>query len=130
MLIQGRFQLVALVLVCMVMPIAAAADVTGSYSCRGTNPDGAPYQGTTVISKNGGGYTLKWTIGSTGQTGTGILTHGAAKQKEDDLLSASFGARGHAFGVVVYRVKDDGRLVGKWLNPSGGSFGTETLTPR
>ena len=88
------------------------------------------YQGTTVISKNGGGYTLKWTIGSTGQTGTGILTHGAAKQKEDDLLSASFGARGHAFGVVVYRVKDDGRLVGKWLNPSGGSFGTETLTPR
>ena len=44
MLIQGRFQLVALVLVCMVMPIAAAAGVTGSYSCRGTNPDGAPYQ--------------------------------------------------------------------------------------
>ena len=120
--IQGRYQLLALVLVCVAMPIAVAADVTGSYSCRGTNPDGTPYSGSTVISRNGGGYTLKWTFGEAGHSGTGILT--------GDLLSASFGAPGHPYGVVVYQVKNDGRLVGKWINPSGGSFGTETLTPR
>lgn len=116
----GLTVVVALVLVAM--PLVAAAEIAGRYSCRGTNPNGSPYSGTTVITENGGGYLLRWTIGGKTHSGTGILTGGQ--------LSASWGVRGGAFGVVVYVVKDDGRLVGKWINPSGGNLGTETLRPR
>jgi len=116
----GLTVVVALVLVAM--PLVAAAKIAGTYSCRGTNPNGRTYSGTTVITENGGGYSLRWTISGKTHSGTGILTGGQ--------LSASWGSPRGAYGVVVYVVKDDGRLVGKWIGPSGGNLGTETLRPR
>lgn len=110
--------IVAVAVVAFLTSVSMAADVTGSYSCKGTNPNGTPYSGTVVIKENGGGYLVTWTIGG-GQaySGAGILT--------GNIFSASWGS-----GVVVYRVESDGRLVGKWLNASGGDLGTETLTPK
>jgi hypothetical protein len=114
-----RLSLMVATLACALTPLSAfAADIVGSYSCRGTNPDGSPYQGTVVIEENGAGYVLRWSIGDS-------LTYSGAGLLNDDLLSASWGS-----GVVVYRVQSDGKLVGKWLNASGGELGTETLTPR
>jgi hypothetical protein len=118
---QWHYGLIAVVLVCAVTPLAAAANIAGSYSCRGANPDGSAYTGTVEISANGEGYTLRWSIGGHGHTGTGILSEGQ--------LSASWGTTGGDFGIVVYKVEEDGRLVGKWLSPGGGKLGTETLTP-
>jgi hypothetical protein len=118
---QWRSGLVAVVLAAMLTSLSMAADVKGSYSCKGTNPNGTPYAGTTVISENGGGYALRWTIGGQSHSGTAILM--------DGQLSASWGVPGGAYGIVVYKVEQDGRLVGKWLNPGGGDLGTETLTP-
>ena len=109
--------IVAIVLVALLTSVSIAADVTGTYACKGTNPNSSPYTGTTVIKENGGGYLLTWNIGGMTYSGAGILT--------DNILSASWGN-----GVVVYRVQSDGRLVGKWLNASGGDLGTETLTPK
>lgn len=118
MFTSWRVLVAVVVLLCAVMPLAAsAADVLGTYSCRGTNPDGTPYDGTVAIEENGGGYVVHWTIGTLKYSGAGIVT--------DDILSASWGS-----GVVVYRIERGGRLVGKWLNVSGGEMGTETLTPR
>lgn len=113
-----RRGIVAVVLIVCLTSVSMAADVTGSYTCKGTNPNGSPYTGTTVIKENGGGYLVTWNIGG-GMiySGAGILT--------DNIFSASWGN-----GVVVYRVQNDGRLIGKWLNASGGELGTETLTPK
>ena len=113
-----RSILMSVAFLCMMVPLVAFADVIGSYSCRGTNPDGSPYDGTVEIAENGAGYVVRWTVsGTQTYSGAGLLT--------DDIFSASWGS-----GVVVYRVQADGKLVGKWLNVSRGEAGTETLTPR
>lgn len=114
-----RMRIMSAVLIVAAMPLSGlAADIVGNYSCKGTNPDGSPYSGTVVIEENGAGYVLRWTIG-------GSLMYSGAGLLNDDLLSASWGS-----GVVVYKVESDGKLVGEWLNASGGELGTETLTPR
>lgn len=116
--VYWRRGFVAVVLAACLTSVSMAAEVTGSYTCKGTNPNGSPYTGTVVIKENGGGYLVTWTIGeSMTYSGAGILT--------DKIFSASWGN-----GVVVYKVESDGRLVGKWLNASGGDLGTETLTPK
>ena len=122
MLARSSLMLAVGLLACAMTFGTAQADVAGTYSCRGSNPNGTPYVGSVVITKNGAGYSLNWRFGSTGHSGTGIFSNGQ--------LSASFGVAGGRYGVVVYRRANDGRLIGNWINPSGGSFGSETLTPR
>jgi hypothetical protein len=97
-------------------------DITGIYSCHGTTPQGSAYAGSVEISDNGDGYTISWSIGDAGHTGTAILV--------DDHLSSSWGVRGSTFGIVVYKVENDGKLIGKWLDSSGGKLGAETLVRR
>ena len=117
-----RCGLSAIVLACTVMSLSALAGVEGSYACRGTNPDGSPYSGTVEITQHGEGYLVAWSIGGSGYSGTGIFS--------ENQLSASWGVKGSEYGIVVYKLENDGRLVGKWLNPSSVKYGTETLTPR
>jgi len=115
--------LAAIVMVCLATSLSAA-DIAGTYSCQGTNPNGSSYSGTVIILAQGDAYAMTWSIGSSGHRGVAILMGG--------YLSSSWGTAGNSGpgGVVVYRVEKDGRLVGKWANPGGGKLGTETLTRR
>jgi hypothetical protein len=97
-------------------------DIAGIYSCHGTTPQGTAYAGSVEISANDEGYTMSWSIGDAGHTGTALLV--------DNQLSSSWGVPGSSFGIVVYKVEGDGKLVGKWLMPAGNKAGTETLVRR
>jgi len=110
----------AVILVCLATSFASA-EITGTYACQGTNPDGSGYSGTVTITAQGAAYAMSWSIGGSGHNGVAILM--------DGYLSSSWGVAGRGpGGIVVYKVEADGRLVGKWSNPSGGQLGTETLT--
>jgi hypothetical protein len=99
---------------------ADTKDITGRYSCEGTNPAGQTYKGTVEITKKGDTYHLAWSIGAgDNYEGLGIL--------EGDTLAVSY--YGGATGVVVYKVQKGGKLVGKWAVVEGeGKVYTETLT--
>jgi hypothetical protein len=54
---------------------ADKADITGKYSCEGTNNQNKTYKGTVEITKVGDAYQLAWTLTS-GESyeGVGILS--------------------------------------------------------
>ena len=112
--------LAVVIMVCMATSLEAA-NLAGSYTCQGVNPNGPSYSGTVKIIPSGDAYLLNWTIQGTTHTGVGIVT--------GNYLSSSWSSGGPG-GIVVYRIESDGRLVGTWANPSGGALGTETLTPQ
>ncbi len=99
-----------------------AADLSGNYQASGTNPGGkGSYTGTVQITKNGDSYRMVWEVG-TSYVGTGIVT--------GEYLSVAYAdTGGNWFGVVVYKILQDGkRLEGKWCGHEGTVLGKETLT--
>lgn len=112
--------LVILALSASALPaLTGSANITGSYSCVGQNPDGGEYKGNVEIAMKGDTYLLTWEIGGQTHTGVGLLN--------GDLLSSSWKS-GNTHGVVVYRVEGN-RLVGQWSTyPGNGKIQTETLT--
>lgn len=118
---QGLWSCLAIltVLVFVSSPAVAAdaPDITGKYSCEGTNAGGATYKGTCEISKKGDTYLLKWALDAgDSYVGIGLL--------EGKVLAVAFNG-----GVVVYRIEKDGKLVGRWAVADGkGSVQTENLT--
>ncbi len=102
----------------------AQTDITGDYSCTGTNPGNVnPYQGTVSIFKLGSTtYRLVWKFGGTLDTGIGI--------RNGNMLSVSWYAPKRS-GIVVYQISDfNGSLTlnGEWaVSGSNGALGTETL---
>jgi hypothetical protein len=99
----------------------AFADVAGSYTGSGTNPDGSGYDTEVVITKTGQTYSVQWYFdGNLGYDGVGIMKNG--------LFCVGF-ANPDGYGVVVYEVGDDGSLVGVWTGPGAEKLGSEKLTP-
>ena len=100
---------------------AEAPDLTGRYTCVGTNPGGGTYRGTVSITKKGELYLLTWTI-SPRETykGLGIV--------QDNVLAVSFYSR--FTGVVAYKIEQGAKkLVGKWAVADGPAKAfPETLT--
>ncbi len=52
----------------------AAADVTGSYTAQGRNPDGSAYAGSAELVQEDGFVSIRWTIGGQTYTGQGPLS--------------------------------------------------------
>lgn len=105
----------------MVSPDQAYAQEVqiGTYDSQGTNPDGSRYQGTAFIKKVGDKYKITWTIGRDVFYGSGHLV--------GDVLSIDWRrADGKEGGVVIYKVMDDGTLVGTWADGKA----TDVLSPR
>jgi hypothetical protein len=99
-----------------------AGEITGLYSCTGADPAGANYDGTVVISRRGEAYRVEWTIAGQKYAGIGLLS--------DGVLSATWVTRNtNSGGVVAYKVKENGQLVGKWVDTSGSRIISEILTP-
>ncbi len=100
------------------VPAAVAAPeesepAEGLYKVSGKNPDGAAYEGTVDLSKQGKTYVLKWTVGESSYEGKGTL--------DDNLLTVEWGNA----TPVVYALSKDGSLGGLWE----AGKGEETLTP-
>lgn len=84
----------------------------GTYTVRGTNPDGSSYTGDVKIKPQGGNYQFTWTINGETFTGNGTLN--------GSTLTVEWAQPAPA----IYEVKNDGRLLeGTWANGEG----TETL---
>jgi hypothetical protein len=91
----------------------------GKYACSGTNPDGGKYGGITVeIRKRGDGYRLTWTGNGGSDEGEGTVVGG-------ELVVTFKGTSGR--GIVVYRIENEGRLVGTWRPKGSKSSGEEVL---
>ncbi len=120
--IVHRILISSFVFVALISSPAWAGEITGLYSCTGADPKGVKYDGTVVISRKGEAYMVEWTISGRKYGGIGILSEG--------VLSATWVTRNTSSGgVVAYRVKDNGQLVGKWVDTSGAQIISEVLTP-
>lgn len=91
-------------------------DLEGRYEVSGTNTDGKPYKSSLNVKKNGDGYSFVWSGGTQPVNGFGI--------RMGELAAIGLGQA--SCGFVMYEVKPDGTLEGKWGGQSSTSFGTET----
>ena len=99
----------------------SAADIEGTYSAKGTNPDGkGKYTGSVIISKTKDTYKVVWSVGMV-YIGTGIVV--------GDILSVAYvDENKKSFGIVVYKILDSGKkLEGVWCAHNGKALGKETL---
>lgn len=109
-----------------ILPIAMFADIVGTYTVSGYDPQtNLPYTGTVVITKSGHIYTGQWSfVGGGGDTGTGI--------RKNDCLSFVFSENvglnngNGIIGVQQYKIKDD-TLSGQWVRFGATLRGTETI---
>lgn len=85
-----------------------------SYDISGKNASGQDYKGTLDVKKDGEGYTFTWKAPDT-LTGFGISSGD----------KAAVGVGGAKCGFVMYEVKPDGTLDGKWGGQGSKKFGTE-----
>jgi hypothetical protein len=96
------------------------ADLTGTYSCRGQNFDGKPYEATVQVEKENDAYQLLWIANDE------VVAVGMGVLRNDVLAVAYFSG---SPGVVAYHLEGEGRLVGHWTVPdAGGIVASETLT--
>ena len=110
-------RLVATLLAALTSTSIFAADLAGTYTVKGGNPDGKGYQGSLVIAKAGAAYGLTWNSGGIA-TGVGLVV--------GDALAV---AVGEGCAVAGYRISAEGGLDGLWTGPQGGVVGKETATP-
>ncbi len=100
--------ILALVL-CLSIPAQAAGaevDISGTYRCVGTNPDGTQYRGVVEIVKNEGTYRVTWMVGRhMTSIGIGLV--------RDGNFTVSYVADGN-LGIIVYRIQKGPQLVGEW----------------
>lgn len=94
----------------------------GAYSVKGTNFDGSSYSGTAkikIISNTT--CEIVWNTG--GSTSRGIC------MRDSDSFAAAY-QMGNSYGLVIYKINDDGSLNGVWTIAGKSGAGSETLTPR
>jgi hypothetical protein len=91
------------------------ADIAGTYSVTGTNPDGSAYEGALTVTTRGSVYQFSWATGNDYE-GVGVV----------DGNTVAVGWGGPECGAVLYRMADDGSLQGQWALYENESAGTET----
>lgn len=92
----------------------AFADVSGSYSAEGRNPDGSAYSGRADLVEADGVVSVRWQVGSQSYSGQGPIN--------GDVITVDWGQN----SPVVYVVMPDGELHGTWAD----GLALEKLTPR
>ncbi|MFI0846280.1 hypothetical protein [Mesorhizobium sp. IMUNJ 23232] len=101
---------------------AAAQSIGGKYSVAGTNFDGSPYTGEAEIKlRSETTCAIKWNTG-------GSVSQGICMRNKDAF--AAFYALNKSYGLVVYKVMEDGSLHGLWTIYGQDGSGTEVLTPK
>lgn len=101
---------------------ASAQSIGGEYSVEGTNLDGSSYKGDAVITLTSDTTcVIQWKTGST--TSDGICS------RNDDAFAAGY-VLGNSYGLVIYKVQEDGTMQGLWTIQGQNGTGSETLTPK
>ncbi len=102
-------------------PASQEPTLNGLYLCTGTSPGGQEYKGLVEIAQQGDTFHVLWTFSPENiALGIGIL--------RDRVLAVSYYGKA-AGGVVLYKVQDDGSLVGDWTVMGGdGRVFIETLS--
>jgi hypothetical protein len=96
-------------------------DLSGTYNCKGQDVGGEEYTATVEIEKHEETYKISWVMSEKKFIGVGLQT--------PNLLSVCWASRGNA-GVMVYQIREDGKLIGRWALLNGkGSVQKETLSP-
>ena len=110
------------------LPAGLSGDgLAGTYTVNGTDPTGAEYSGTAVLTVGDAAdtYAIQWIITGGLQEGTGTLV--------GDELTVSWSsldaATGGASGTGSYSLADDGRLVGGRSTEGLDGVGSEELFP-
>jgi hypothetical protein len=114
-------RLILALLVSTAASAASAQDVGGSYTVRGTNPNGQQYSGTAEITPSGSACRITWHTGSTSSSGICMLANKA--------FAASYILQGKQ-GLVIYELQPNGSLKGWWTIADSSGVGTEALFRR
>lgn len=105
---------------------ASAAEersIVGRYTCVGDAGNGTQYRGAVEVTEEKDTYKVAWTFGTQPAEGLAI--------RDGDLFSVAIrnGSDPKSSGVALYRIREDGSLVGRWSNfEFGGVVLTETWT--
>jgi hypothetical protein len=115
--------LVATLLLLVIGPVAAFADVAGRYNVSGTNFDGSSYYGTVTVTKTSDStYNVFWYTGANNSESKGI------GMRSGNVFAAGY-VLGEGVGLVIYDIKSDGTLTGRWTMDGQNGAGTEVWTP-
>ena len=105
--------------------VEESADISGYYTCKGTEAGGKSYSGIAVITKQNQVYTIQWMIGS-GSSFSGIGIRQGNNFSTSWALSTE---KGIIRGVNNYKIESGPRLVGRWATlPGAGVMHNESLT--
>ncbi|MCI2400378.1 hypothetical protein [Aliiroseovarius subalbicans] len=79
------------------------ADITGTYTAFGMNPNGSTYKGRVRIEQSDTGQVaFAWQVGNSTYAGQGV--------REDRVVTIDWGQK----DPVVYVIMDSGELHGTW----------------
>jgi len=99
---------------------AAAVDIGGKYEVRGTNLDGSRYSGSATITVTSSTTCeIVWKVGT---SSSGICMR-------NGIAFAAGYVMGKDVGLVIYEIKSDGTLDGRWTIAGRNGVGTELLIP-
>lgn len=102
-------------------PEEVKPSLTGSYVVRGTDPDGMPYAGASILDialAPSGALELTWDNGK--QVGVGQVT--------GNVLAVACLTKGRT-AILIMTINPDGSLSGKWSRRTDRGYkGTETWT--
>jgi len=111
---------------------ALGADFAGEYAMkgRGDAANDSAYSGTCILKQLGKGYEVSCLNVDTNHTyvGRGLATGNVLAIMIGDRLTGDHGAVYEGEYLVVFERKDDGNLVGRWIDALSGHQGNETLT--
>ena len=125
-----RFLLLMLALTACTLPGSQVEDgpgLEGTYVVNGVDPLGTEYSGTVVITEGSGvdRFEISWLI-------TGAILEGTGVRAGDELVvewRTREGPRGDSSGTALYRIGEDGILVGERLVDGLDAVGTEEIFP-
>jgi len=100
----------------------AAAQRSGLYDVRGTNPDGSEYTGSLMLQQVGATtFRLTWSVAQNTIEGMGMIS---------GLTFAVVFQLGEQTAMGMYELKADGEMTGTWTVVGSQAIGTETIRPR
>lgn len=102
---------------CSAKPTPDTDGVVGSYTLKGTNPDGSTYEGSLDVTASGEAFNWSWNAGE--YKGVGI--------QQNNVVSVAWGS--DACYVVSYVIGEDGVLTGKWTDMAISGIGGDVATP-
>ena len=104
--------------------MANAASLEGTYSIEGANPGAQnKYKGTAKVTFEGEVFRVVWDLGGQQIKGTGLKlgdTFAVAAQMPD----------GKPAGVMVFLLRPDGGLTGRWASEGATKTGNEIWVPQ